>query len=448
MKRGVFIAVSLFVALSVTSSCGSVRHTTSDYLSRSETDRYASDHFFKEGVRMFNEQRYDAAMDLMSRSLDYDTASAATCYNLAQYYMSMRDRALVEKYSGTAHDLLSRAVRLEPDNYWYRRLLAMNYLRQNRQSDAIEQYEEISRRFPGRNDVLITLAGLYDDAGDYEKELRALERYGRLEDVADELKFQRFACYLQMGELDSAYYESDSPAEVIELLMNTTRDMIEKAETNLDKLRCRSLLDVAMSFCDVVSTHEPELVQAYSQKSIAYFWMGQNNEAMNMLSKGLKQVKTDRDRALLHNLRGDYYHTLGDTPRMYADYDSTLMYDPDNISVLNNYAYYLSVEGRDLERALKMSARTLDEEPLNATFLDTYAWILFKMKRYNEALGYMEKALRYLETDNPEIYEHYGDVLFMCGEKEKALENWHKAVQMNSSSATLDQKIKQGKYLE
>lgn len=448
MKRGVFIAVSLFVALSVTSSCGSVRHTTSDYLSRSETDRYASDHFFKEGVRMFNEQRYDAAMDLMSRSLDYDTASAATCYNLAQYYMSMRDRALVEKYSGTAHDLLSRAVRLEPDNYWYRRLLAMNYLRQNRQSDAIEQYEEISRRFPGRTDVLITLAGLYDDAGDYEKELRALERYGRLEDVADELKFQRFACYLQMGELDSAYYESDSPAEVIELLMNTTRDMIEKAETNLDKLRCRSLLDVAMSFCDVVSTHEPELVQAYSQKSIAYFWMGQNNEAMNMLSKGLKQVKTDRDRALLHNLRGDYYHTLGDTPRMYADYDSTLMYDPDNISVLNNYAYYLSVEGRDLERALKMSARTLDEEPLNATFLDTYAWILFKMKRYNEALGYMEKALRYLETDNPEIYEHYGDVLFMCGEKEKALENWHKAVQMNSSSATLDQKIKQGKYLE
>ena len=448
MKRGVFLAVSLFVALSVTSSCGSVRHTTSDYLSRSETDRYASDHFFKEGVRMFNEQRYDAAMDLMSRSLDYDTASAATCYNLAQYYMSMRDRALVEKYSGTAHDLLSRAVRLEPDNYWYRRLLAMNYLRQNRQSDAIEQYEEISRRFPGRTDVLITLAGLYDDTGDYEKELRALERYGRLEDVADELKFQRFACYLQMGELDSAYYESDSPAEVIELLMNTTRDMIEKAETNLDKLRCRSLLEVAMSFCDVVSTHEPELVQAYSQKSIAYFWMGQNNEAMNMLSKGLKQVKTDRDRALLHNLRGDYYHTLGDTPRMYADYDSTLMYDPDNISVLNNYAYYLSVEGRDLERALKMSARTLDEEPLNATFLDTYAWILFKMKRYNEALGYMEKALRYLETDNPEIYEHYGDVLFMCGEKEKALENWHKAVQMNSSSATLDQKIKQGKYLE
>lgn len=448
MKRALSITVSLIAFVAVTVSCGSARHVSADPLSKADMDGYAGDHFFKEGIRLYNEGHYDAAMDLMSRSLDYDTASAATCYCLAQYYMSMQDRALVEKYSGTAQELLARAVRLEPDNYWYRRLLAISYLRQNRQADAIRQYEEISRRFPGRTDVLITLAGLYDDAGDYEKELRALERYGRLEDVADELKFQRFACYLQMGELDSAYYESDSPAQVIELLMNTTRDMIEKAETAMDRIRCRSLLDVAMSFCDVVSSHEPELVEAYSQKSIAYFWMGENEESMAVIAKGLKQVKTDKDKALLYNLRGDYHHTIGDKQKMYADYDSTLIFDPENIAVLNNYAYYLSVENRDLKRALEMSSRTLEAEPLNATYLDTYAWILFKMKKYKEALGYMEKALRYLDRDNPEIYEHYGDVLYMCGEKEKALENWHKAVQFNGSSPILEQKIKKQEYIE
>lgn len=448
MKRSISIFLFIVIATVITVSCGPARQVVSDPLTRTETDSYARDHFFKEGVRMYNEEHYDAAMDLMSRSFDYDTASAATCYCLAQYYMSMRDRALMEKYSSTALELLLRAVRLEPDNYWYRRLLAVSLLRQNRQAEAIWQYEEISRRFPGRTDVLITLAGLYDDAGDYEKELRALERYGRLEDVADELKFQRFACYLQMGELDSAYYESDRPAEVIELLMNTTRDMIEKAETAIDRIRCRSLLDVAMNFCDVVSAHEPELVEAYSQKSIAYFWMGQDEESLKVISKGLRQVKTDKNKALLYNLRGDFYHTLGDSQRMYADYDSTLIFDPDNISVLNNYAYFLSVEGRDLNRALKMSSRTLEVEPLNATFLDTYAWILFKMKKYKESLGYLEKALRYLDTDNAEIYEHYGDVLYMCGEKDKALEFWHKAVQLNSTSATLDQKIRQEKYLE
>ena len=448
MKRALSITVSLIAFVAVTVSCGSARHVSADPLSKADMDEYASDHFFKDGIRLYNEGHYDAAMDLMSRSLDYDTASAATCYCLAQYYMSMQDRALVEKYSGTAQELLARAVRLEPDNYWYRRLLAISYLRQNRQADAIRQYEEISRRFPGRTDVLITLAGLYDDAGDYEKELRALERYGRLEDVADELKFQRFACYLQMGELDSAYYESDSPAQVIELLMNTTRDMIEKAETAMDRIRCRSLLDVAMSFCDVVSSHEPELVEAYSQKSIAYFWMGENEESMAVIAKGLRQVKTDKDKALLYNLRGDYHHTIGDKQKMYADYDSTLIFDPENIAVLNNYAYYLSVENRDLKRALEMSSRTLEAEPLNATYLDTYAWILFKMKKYKEALGYMEKALRYLDRDNPEIYEHYGDVLYMCGEKEKALENWHKAVQFNGSSPILEQKIKKQEYIE
>ena len=437
------------VAIAVTVSCGSLRHTSSsDPLSRTEVDGYARDHLYMEGIKMYNQGHMDAAMDLMARSLEYDTASAATCYSLAQYYMSLRDRALMERYNGTAQNLLLRAVHLEPDNYWYRRLLAMNYLRQNRQNDAIEQYEEIIRRFPGRTDALITLAGMYDDAGDYEKELRVLKRYGTLEDVADELKFQRFVCYLQMGELDSAYYESDNPSEIIELLMNTTRDMLERAETQLDRVRCRSLLDVSMSFCDVVSRHEPELVAPYSQKSIAYFWLGQNDDALATLSKGLSQVHTDKDKAAIYNLRGDFYHTLGDNEKMYADYDSTLMYDPDNISVLNNYAYFLSVENRDLKRALEMSARTLESEPLNATFLDTYAWILFRMKRYNESLQYMEKALRYLETDNPEIYEHYGDVLFMCGEKEKALENWHKAVRMNSSSATLDRKIREERYLE
>jgi tetratricopeptide (TPR) repeat protein len=411
-------------------------------------DGYARDQFFNEGIRMYNEQKYDAAMDLMSRSLDYDSASAATCYSLAQYYMSMRDRALIEKYSGKAESLLQRAVRLEPGNYWYRRLLAMNYLRQNRQEDAIEQYEEIARRFPGRTDVLITLAGLYDDAGDYEKELRALERYGRLEDVADELKFQRFACYLQMNELDSAYYEADNPSQVIELLMNTTREMIEHAESQLDRLRCRSLLELVMNFCDVVSRNEPELAEPYKQKSIAYFWMGQNEEALDMLSKGLKQVRNDVDKATLYNLRGDFYHTLGQTDLMYADYDSTLIYDPENISVLNNYAYYMSLQDRDLKKALSMSARTLEAEPFSATFLDTYAWILFRMKRYTESLQYIEKALRYLDTDNPEIYEHYGDILFMCGEKEKALENWHKALRMNSTSTTLERKIREEKYLE
>lgn len=396
---------------------------------------------------MNNDGRYDSAMDLMSFSLDLDTASAASCYTLAQYYMTLAGREAQSEYAAKAEKLLLRAVRLEPDNYWYSRLLAMNYLRQKKNPEALALYEDMISRFPGRTDILMTLAGLYDDAGEYEKELRALERFGKIEDVADELKFQRFACYLQMGELDSAYYESDNPADVIELLMNTTREMIEHAESNLDKMKCRSMLDLVFSFCDVVIRHEPQLAKAYSQKSIAYFWMGENDKALDVLDQGIRNASA-KDKPELFNLRGDFHHTLGDMEKMFADYDSTLFYEPDNIAVLNNYAYFMSLEDRELERALEMSARTISAEPYNSTFLDTYAWILFRLKRYKESLEYMEKALKYMETDNADLFEHFGDVLYKCGNVEKAVENWHRAMQLNSSSRTLDIKIREGKYVE
>jgi tetratricopeptide (TPR) repeat protein len=136
------------------------------------------------------------------------------------------------------------------------------------------------------------------------------------------------------------------------------------------------------------------------------------------------------------------------TDQAFICYDSALVYNPDETVSLNNYAYFLSLQGKNLEQALAMSARTLEKEPLNATYLDTYAWILFKLQRYEEALSYLEKALRYIDEDNADIYEHYGDVLYMCGEKEKALENWHRAVQLNSESTTIERKIKEEKYLE
>ena len=448
MKRDILRFTLIAAVMTAVLSCGSLRHAPQDPLSKSETDRFAANHLYMEGVRMYSEGRYDAALDLMSQSLDYDSASAATCYHLAQFYLSMSDRAVVAKYGPLARTLMQRAVRLDPDNYWYRRLLAMSYLRRNNPKEAIKEYEEIVRRFPSRTDALMTLAGLYNDINDFENELRVLKRYGRLEDMDDELKFQRFLCYLQMGQMDSAYYEADNPSEVIELLMKTSRDMIEHAETPMERAQCRSTLDIVMNFCDVVSKYEPELMAPYSQKSVVYFWLGETDKSLEILAKGLSNVKTDKGKATLYNIRGDFYHTLRDKNRMYADYDSTLMYDPDNIAVLNNYAYYLSLDNRDLERALSMSGRTLEAEPLNATYLDTYAWILFRMKRYKEALGYMEKALRYLDSDNPEIYEHYGDVLYMCGEKEKAVDSWHKALQYHSESTTIEQKIKQQKYLE
>ena len=118
----------------------------------------------------------------------------------------------------------------------------------------------------------------------------------------------------------------------------------------------------------------------------------------------------------------------------YAAYDSALVYNPNNIATLNNYAYYLSVERKDLDKAEEMSYRTVKAEPENATYLDTYAWILFEKERYTEARIYIEQAMRNGGDTSQVIVEHCGDIYYMLDEKDKALEYWKKAEGMGSQS--------------
>ena len=131
----------------------------------------------------------------------------------------------------------------------------------------------------------------------------------------------------------------------------------------------------------------------------------------------------------------------------YAAYDSALVYNPDNISALNNYAYYLSLEKVHLDKAEEMSYRTVKAEPQNGTYLDTYAWILFEKGRYAEARIYMDDAIKNGAGDSSVVLEHCGDIYYMNGEPEKALEYWKQASEMEHESKTLERKIKLKKYI-
>lgn len=111
--------------------------------------------------------------------------------------------------------------------------------------------------------------------------------------------------------------------------------------------------------------------------------------------------------ATIYMLTGDIKHSLGDNEGAYECYDSCLVYNPDEISCLNNYAYYLSVEGKDLKKAEQMSYRTIKAEPNNGTYLDTYAWILYMQERYEEANIYIDQAIRALgDNADDTIKEH------------------------------------------
>ena len=114
---------------------------------------------------------------------------------------------------------------------------------------------------------------------------------------------------------------------------------------------------------------------------------------------------------------------------------------------LNNYAYYLSLERRDLDRAEEMSYKTVKAEPNNATYLDTYAWILFEKANYEQAKLYIDQALLNDDSLSAEVLEHCGDIYFHTGDVDKAVEFWQKAKENGSTSTTLDRKIRQKKYI-
>jgi Tfp pilus assembly protein PilF len=149
---------------------------------------------------------------------------------------------------------------------------------------------------------------------------------------------------------------------------------------------------------------------------------------------------------------GDIMHQKGMDREAFAAYDSCLVWKDDNIGCLNNYAYYLSEKGVRLDEAERMSYRTIKAEPKNATYLDTYAWILFMQKRYNEAKTYIDQTLEYDNDSSAVLLEHAGDIYYHTGDVEEAVNYWRNAYDCTADDDArkqlLERKIKHKKYLK
>ncbi|MBR0503682.1 MAG: tetratricopeptide repeat protein [Paludibacteraceae bacterium] len=160
--------------------------------------------------------------------------------------------------------------------------------------------------------------------------------------------------------------------------------------------------------------------------------------------------------SVIQGMIADYYYELKQTEKAFEAYEQALKYNPMNVMALNNYAYYLCVENKDLAKADRMSSKTIKSDPNNATFLDTYAWICFKQGEYVMASLYISQAYNHGGEKNPELLEHYGDILFKSGEsKDSYMAMWKKALSIRESSEEpyeglekLKLKIKKETYVE
>lgn len=207
--------------------------------------------------------------------------------------------------------------------------------------------------------------------------------------------------------------------------------------------------DEVIALSTAGTQYNPEDMTFYYFLGLAYFQKDDDDHALDALKRGADEIDDHAD----SDMASDFYGAMGDIlfkkkqqDEAFEAYDKSLKWKEDNIVVLNNYAYYLSELRRDLKRAEQMSFKTVQAEPTNATYLDTYAWILFLQKRYDEARAYIDRALQN-DTDTVNgpsavVIGHAGDIYCMCGDTDRAVELWQRALKAGGDKAVLTRKIK------
>ena len=187
----------------------------------------------------------------------------------------------------------------------------------------------------------------------------------------------------------------------------------------------------------------PDNVELYSYLGSSCYSVKQYDKAIEVYDKALAILDSTQvdDRSNLLSGKADVKFAMGDTIAAFALYDQSLDLNPDNPGTLNNYAYFLALSNRDLDKAERMSAKTIVEDAANPTYLDTYAWVFYMRKEYTMAQLYIEMAINNEEQPTSELFEHYGYILLANGDKQKALEQWRKAIELKPDNEQLVKQI-------
>lgn len=201
----------------------------------------------------------------------------------------------------------------------------------------------------------------------------------------------------------------------------------------------------------------------YIRKANRQYLKGDLMGAVKNFEEAIPLAQTDSLKGQLWGYIGDTYHAIAEKAQAgskadttqykirmnskkamqqcFAAYDKALELWAENASVLNNYAYFLSEENRELERALAMAKQAITIERNNATYIDSYAWILYKLDRLDDARNYMRQSLSLDRSKSAELPLHYGDILFALGEKFMAETYWQKAKELGADTEAIAERM-------
>lgn len=347
----------------------------------------------------------DSALTYFDKACDLDSTSGLAYYSRANFYKSIGDSVNYDKevFRALSRESLELDAKLELLTGYIREL----YDDPSQQGRIQELFATLLDQHPHEVDIhdlyCSYLIAIEDYAG-------AAEQLGYALDI-DPSSEERWRTLL------SLYMQADDYAK-----------SAEKGETAL--------------------RYHPSSAMIHLMLGTDYNLMKEYDKALSNLNKSMELTDSVDYEAIsqIMSSMGDVYYAKGDRDSAFVYYDKAISIDPDNLLALNNCAYYLAVEGRDLDKAEEMSARTIKERPDDATSLDTYAWVMFRKKNYTEAMAYIDKAIANSEDPSEELYHHAGDIYFMNGEPQKALEFWEKALALDPDNELLQRKVKHKTY--
>lgn len=259
-----------------------------------------------------------------------------------------------------------------------------------------------------------------------------------------------------IAELTAAYMDlkkmpRDSIAQALELVLRLAPERTTPRLQLVQYAWENDNNDSIISLCQAARQYNPEEMAFYYYQGMAYYRQDDTDHALEAFQNGISVINEDSSPEIV----SDFYAVMGDLlflkdrkREAFEAYDSCLQWKPDNIGCLNNYAYYLSLDGENLEQAELMSYKTIKAQPTNSTYLDTYAWILFMEGRYAEARIYIDQALQNDSAVGAVVTEHAGDIYALSGDMEGAMALWRQALEMDSQNKLLARKLKKKKYFK
>ena len=428
-------------------------------------------------------------LDLYGRQEKYD--EVISTLNRLEKRMGKNEQLSMEKFriylqmkdDKKAFQEIESLVQEYPMDMRYQVILGDVYLQNGKKQEAYDVYQKVLAAEPDNPMAIFSMASYYKQTGQEELYQQQLDTLLLNKKVTPDTKvgvMRQMIVENEQADKDSTQIialfdrimkqEKDDPqipmlyAQYL-LSKNMEAESVPVLEQVVDldptnKAARMMLIGAAVKkedykqiikVCEPGIEATPDALEFYYYLAVAYNQAEKPDSVISICKRALEHTTADSKKEIVsdfYSILGDMYHTQKQMKEAYAAYDSALVYNPSNIGALNNYAYYLSVERRDLDKAEEMSYKTVKAEPNNATYLDTYAWILFEKGNYAEARIYIDNAMKSEGGDKSDvIVEHCGDIYYMTGDVDGALTYWKKALEMGSESKTLKQKIEKKKYI-